>query len=490
MATTFECFPHLPNELKAEIFSYALHEEDRSRILVVYASRVMPLKSLISPLLSVNALSRKMAKEHYTTKLDIFAVPTNNLILRVSDLKLPDRQSFMSLKHKETKLTGWTQMFEGNDFARGSNYLMKHGYRSGAGEIIDLEQWWVDQCIVKMRDGTIGGMFYRLDATISQGTLYLNPARNTILYGHDPYPDFVSGMREHLTSGKVDGKGSVLRHVSSRLPESLFASLGQQDVRTSRCYAVNSPVMWSRHNQYYALGIQCPGKLVQAQRSFNNFNRKPSIVDKPVFAFKTLRLTKEDTHNLMAYLSTSPDNLPGYIECWADIDLPLPVDTSEFRADPDNESSDDDWDSVRLPEYEPLFKALAWYRAEVANLDLFIGLRKNRQLSLSKGHTKAAGQDHGEEVHTEEFNRAEEGSEDKEVARVAPKFEDYEGCGYENDDLETLYQKLDLWKQAIAVLEETEQNIQQVTTQRHEDRPTATMLAPALDPYTNWPLEF
>ncbi|ROV88262.1 hypothetical protein VSDG_09021 [Cytospora chrysosperma] len=75
MATSFQKFPDLTSELRLMIWNEALLGERNSRTVILQDDRVMPLKHLISPLLSVNYESRTCAQAFYNVKLDVYAVP-------------------------------------------------------------------------------------------------------------------------------------------------------------------------------------------------------------------------------------------------------------------------------------------------------------------------------------------------------------------------------------------------------------------------------
>ncbi|KAK8859757.1 hypothetical protein PGQ11_010491 [Apiospora arundinis] len=73
----FTLFPRLAPELRAMIWKEALDEEADDRIALVHGDetlRNMPFKSLISPLLSTNQESRKLALLRYSFKLDVVSV--------------------------------------------------------------------------------------------------------------------------------------------------------------------------------------------------------------------------------------------------------------------------------------------------------------------------------------------------------------------------------------------------------------------------------
>ncbi|KAK8113065.1 hypothetical protein PG984_013591 [Apiospora sp. TS-2023a] len=75
--TTFPQFTRLAPELRQMIWDSALENEAENRIVLVHRDslRVVPSKSLISPLKSVNKESRKRALEHYNVKIDIGIFP-------------------------------------------------------------------------------------------------------------------------------------------------------------------------------------------------------------------------------------------------------------------------------------------------------------------------------------------------------------------------------------------------------------------------------
>lgn len=230
--TTFECFPSLPNELQAQIFKFALEEENQSRYLVVWDRRIMPFKSLVSPLLSVNHLSRKYAKKYYTTRLDIFTMPSHNMFMA-----LPDKWAVMTTLRDQ-------MLAEGGTAVRRGNRLF---IEAGNGEsFVDLGQHWV-QTSTDHLELTITTLIDHVQKTTApQGTLYLNPAQSIILYGHNCSPDFFRGAREQMAPGtgqQVDSRTApspVWGYFSSELPDAFFYGL-KQDVRKSRHFLVNGP---------------------------------------------------------------------------------------------------------------------------------------------------------------------------------------------------------------------------------------------------------
>ncbi|KAI0007400.1 hypothetical protein F4779DRAFT_619645 [Xylariaceae sp. FL0662B] len=74
---SFTLFSKLPVELQLCIWDKALEDESDNRIVPFdyHERRVLPTASLVSPLLSTCALSRRAALSYFKTTLDIFSVP-------------------------------------------------------------------------------------------------------------------------------------------------------------------------------------------------------------------------------------------------------------------------------------------------------------------------------------------------------------------------------------------------------------------------------
>ncbi|KAI4869061.1 hypothetical protein F4820DRAFT_464628 [Hypoxylon rubiginosum] len=65
-------FSDLPTELRLLVWDAALHQETRLVIIYSYRRTVIPVKQLISPLLTVNRESRQVAKAFYTDTLNVY----------------------------------------------------------------------------------------------------------------------------------------------------------------------------------------------------------------------------------------------------------------------------------------------------------------------------------------------------------------------------------------------------------------------------------
>ncbi|KAI1320311.1 hypothetical protein F5Y16DRAFT_417502 [Xylariaceae sp. FL0255] len=86
----FTVFRRLPKELRLEIWEEALREELHIRrtqlVLILHDfKRIVPMKHLVSPFLSVNRESRSCALKQYKTKLSVYKVP----------LPEPDKEAFL-----------------------------------------------------------------------------------------------------------------------------------------------------------------------------------------------------------------------------------------------------------------------------------------------------------------------------------------------------------------------------------------------------------
>ncbi|KAI0152908.1 hypothetical protein GGR57DRAFT_469452 [Xylariaceae sp. FL1272] len=75
-AINFPKFSLLPAELRLDIWEEAVREEATNRLVILIDTRVVPIKKLISPLLSVNRESRTRALKMYDTKLNIYRLPS------------------------------------------------------------------------------------------------------------------------------------------------------------------------------------------------------------------------------------------------------------------------------------------------------------------------------------------------------------------------------------------------------------------------------
>lgn len=167
----------------------------------------------------------------------------------------------------------------------------------------------------------------------------------------------------------------------------------------------------------------CHEKLLDAHLSFNL-----NAFDAPITAFQTLNLNRRESNNLKAYLSTSPDSLPGYIECWVNVRHGQLV---QWLPDPDIEGYDQ-W-PLRQPNYCPFWDVLNMVRVEIHDFE-----DDCQQLEWDKADLSRPGA--GSEV---------------EVMM----------------GLEILSKTLDCLRVARADMEEMEDNIQRFETLREEERP-------------------
>ncbi|KUI60748.1 hypothetical protein VP1G_07963 [Cytospora mali] len=79
METTFQRFPNFPTEVRLLIWEEALLEARGTRtVTILDKDRVVPMKHLISSLLSVDKESRVCAQAFYNTKLDVYTVPSHS----------------------------------------------------------------------------------------------------------------------------------------------------------------------------------------------------------------------------------------------------------------------------------------------------------------------------------------------------------------------------------------------------------------------------
>lgn len=417
MATTFErCFPHLPYELQAEVFGHALEEEDKSRILVVWLNRLMPFKGLVSPLLSVNKLSRKTAKARFNIKLNIFALNTDGLEFSLDDYS-PDDYLFVL-----------------NELTQDYNRI-------------------------------VGNQRLPLNQLEPRGILYLNPAQNIVLHGYNCIPDFFRGMRQYMSQEHGGQVGSprtlpspVLRHCSGTLPDAFFTSL-EKDPRKSKCFHINDDELdiepeEEEHNAWESWNRL--NFLLGAHQSFIRHAAK-----KPVTAFQTLRLTKKESNTLMEYISTSPDSLPGYVESWVESRIGILEQLPESDA------------GNGIPTHGGLVGTL-----DCVNMEIGWEEKRYKRVQLAAAQKQAgeAGGDHGEkETSNQESTKGlHELSANPQLAVDVPLAENGGGHKYINphdtDDLSLISKRLDCLKQAQAYMEAMEQNVVQLKTKREGER--------------------
>ncbi|KAK8022614.1 hypothetical protein PG993_013381 [Apiospora rasikravindrae] len=76
--TEFTRFKDLAPEIRRMIWRHALEEESSSRIILVHrpSLRIMPFKSLVSPIMLATHESRLCGKEFYNIYVDIYAMPS------------------------------------------------------------------------------------------------------------------------------------------------------------------------------------------------------------------------------------------------------------------------------------------------------------------------------------------------------------------------------------------------------------------------------
>ncbi|KAK7927929.1 hypothetical protein PG985_004927 [Apiospora marii] len=120
----FQNFPRLPCELRTMIFDEVLRNETQHRLLVLseanqpdWEIRIHPFADLVSPLLSVNRISRDVAQRFYTCKLAVYEVPQ-----RVKGLSCPDYTD----RYWARKADAWFQ-----DMARSKVSREKHAEYRG-----------------------------------------------------------------------------------------------------------------------------------------------------------------------------------------------------------------------------------------------------------------------------------------------------------------------------------------------------------------------
>ncbi|KAK7995807.1 hypothetical protein PG991_015274 [Apiospora marii] len=71
----FSYFTKMPMELQVEVWRHALHEEAKQRVVLLHDTHVIPRPSLISPLLSVDRMSRIEALRFYPVALKVVDLP-------------------------------------------------------------------------------------------------------------------------------------------------------------------------------------------------------------------------------------------------------------------------------------------------------------------------------------------------------------------------------------------------------------------------------
>lgn len=77
----FASFPQLPTELRLMIWRLFLQDDEREVVFDHDDRRILPTPQLISPLLSVNVETRKLALEFYNEEVEIFDMPDTSVLV-------------------------------------------------------------------------------------------------------------------------------------------------------------------------------------------------------------------------------------------------------------------------------------------------------------------------------------------------------------------------------------------------------------------------
>lgn len=329
---------NLPKELQIAIYFFALENEARTRRVVVWDDRVMLLPNLASPLLRVNTMARQITKEFYPLRIAVHEIPKT--IISAHPLLSLDRAHFMAMWKTAILQTPGAQFVDGN-----SN-LISYDEPAGLSPVprrlvIDLDQAWVDV----QSDYLAGNARRKLKrlqqhATVPHGAIYLNPDRDTILYGYNCGPSFYNNH-----SGSIDGTHHLAwRHFSDKLPASFYPSDDGDDV-----------LEYFRKTQRSLIVVQpravCPMTLLPSVRSrlfHGEVCGRDEIAGEYGFqasetVCRTLELSEAEGVELMARLAEAPRRLPGKMVVWScyHVSVPQPANA--------------DGDVVR---YQPLCKSV------------------------------------------------------------------------------------------------------------------------------------
>lgn len=311
MASAFHLFSALPAELQIAIYRVALENETRTRRVVLWDGRVMPLPNLASPLLQVNNMARQCAQEFYPTKVAIYTIPEPlTTALRPAER---DRAQVKTSWRTRILRTPGARLADGNPDLisyREPAEVSPLGRRL----VIDLKQACTD-FISDIQSARARKMLQRLEqgGAMSQGVMYLNPDRDTILYGYNCGPDFY----DHTNSIKTRND-LVWRHFSDRLPPSFYPIDDGSDVlghfrRTERSLIVVSPravtgaTLRPNVGSRLFAGDYCDRDAISREYGL--------VAPKPVC--RILKLTQEESLELMSRLTVAPRRLPGRIGVWS-----------------------------------------------------------------------------------------------------------------------------------------------------------------------------
>ncbi|KAI1262861.1 hypothetical protein F5Y18DRAFT_429732 [Xylariaceae sp. FL1019] len=88
----FTLFQELPPELRLMVWEQAIAEELKSRRIILYKGRVIPLKENNSPLLSANQESRACARKVYDLGLTVYRIPWPDPTPRLNEQYVDYRQ--------------------------------------------------------------------------------------------------------------------------------------------------------------------------------------------------------------------------------------------------------------------------------------------------------------------------------------------------------------------------------------------------------------
>lgn len=185
----FHKFPSLFPEIRLQIWNEALLGARDTRTVIVNNDRVLPLKHLVSPLLSVNFESRACAQAFYGLKLDVISVPT---ITKEQILQIE-----VSIR------SAWDRRGEGRElpdtlYAATLKNVLRNIYAQDA---------------VKEAD----------EAEHRKGAVYVSPEYDTLVVGYEVgLHFFIEGYlqllyRDHPAPGEISWN-----YITAKLPEAAF----------------------------------------------------------------------------------------------------------------------------------------------------------------------------------------------------------------------------------------------------------------------------
>jgi hypothetical protein len=232
MAGTFHPFPKLPAELRLKIWEQAMIEERPNRRIILYMSRVVPFKKMISPLLLVNFESRTCAKAFYNVNLDIYAVPP----LSEDQVEVLDRQKQWARipgiedasngeiqSYNDSWLESYTEELRSapadeSESESEFEYLGWSLELNDEGWPIDLKVHWSDFVRDKLPEF---GSYSAAKAETSgptTGAFYISPEHDVFIDGYECGMHFhIDKASEILGDDCSEIKGMACHHISAKL---------------------------------------------------------------------------------------------------------------------------------------------------------------------------------------------------------------------------------------------------------------------------------